>query len=178
MKCSAGNKAHHKGHHAANSTAELSSPNAFETLIQVDTSRFLPIEKIAVGDNILAAGKYLKWEKRTIKLANSSQDFPDDSLSMLIGYGDTQLAIAPDHFLLLSNGKLARACELSLTDTLSDADGNPIAIKLLQTGNYPHKRSNIATSLRLEDANLSGHLLILNGVVCGDYTLQLFYRER
>ena len=174
MKCSAVNK----GHHAARNAAKLSSTNTFETLIQVDASRSLPIEKIAVGDNILAAGKDLKWERRTVKLASSNEDFPDDSLSMLIGYGSTQLAIAPDHFLLLSNGKLTRACELSLTDTLSDADGNPIAINQLQIGNYPHKHCNITTSLRLEDANLSGHLIIMNGVVCGDYTLQLFYKER
>ena len=168
--------AENKALHAANSAAELSSPSSFETLIQVDASRFLPIETISAGDSILVAGKDLKWEKRTVQLAANSLNIPRNSTSMLIGYGNTQLAVALDQFLLLSTGELKQAYKLSLTDTLSDANGNPITIELLQIGRFPHMCSNIATSLRLEDTNLSGHLFVLNGVVCGDYTLQLFYK--
>lgn len=170
--------AENKALHSANSAAELSSPSSFETLIQVDASRFLPIETISAGDSILVAGKDLKWEKRTVQLAANSLNIPRNTTSMLISYGNKQLAVPLDQLLLLSNGELTRASKLSLTNTLSDANGNPITIELFQIGNFPHMCSNIATSLRLEDANLSGHLFVLNGVVCGDYTLQLFYKDR
>ncbi len=174
MDCSTSNNANHN----KNSTTNLLLHGAYETLIQVDTSRFTPIERITVGDSILAAGKDLKWEKRVVKLANCNPEIHDNSMSVLISFANTQLAVALDHFLLLSNGKLARACDLLINDTLSDASGNPIAITSLELGKHSHRRCNIATSLKLEDDNLSGHLLIMNGVVCADYTLQLFYKER
>lgn len=47
MEYTTGNNAPHKGHHAANSTAELLMHDAYETIIQIDTSPFLPVEKFS-----------------------------------------------------------------------------------------------------------------------------------
>jgi hypothetical protein len=146
--------------------------------VQISASDFQAIERIAVGDNVLTAGKSLKWETKTVVFSQGTTGASRQKYTVLVTYEDTALAVTSDHLFLLYGGNLITADRLTVKDQLVAPDGNPVKIKSVHIGDYTAGFHHIATSKTLEDpVELTGHLLNTNGVVSGDYALQLLYRH-
>jgi hypothetical protein len=96
--------------------------------------------------------------------------------TVLVVYPEGFLAVTSDHLFLLPDGMLKTAAKLTPNDQLVAPDGSKVPILALHIGDYTAGFHHIATSKKPPSADLDGHLLNTNGVVSGDYTLQLYYR--
>jgi hypothetical protein len=144
---------------------------------------FRPIEVIAVGDPVLAASRRegkLSWASTPVTFSQGTLGgFPRQML--YIGYGnDFRTLIAEfDVLLMLRDGQLARAKRLIPgADALLDENGDPVPIHSISVGNYLGGEHAIATHFDPAGArdNPDGHLLLINGVIVGDFSLQVGWR--
>ena len=92
-----------------------------------------------------------------------------------VQYGDGQrFVVTPDHLFLMPDGKLKRAERLVPgRDQFVLAKGGTTPIVSLAIGAYQGGVHNIAATDTSVDGRLEGHLLDANGIVSGDYALQL-----
>jgi len=151
---------------------------AFGTPIQISTTDYKAIEQIQLNENVLAAGKDLKWESKKVVFSQGTTGVSRQKYTVLLTYNRTALAVTSDHIFLLADNTLIAADRLTTGHKLVSPEGEPISIKSVHIGDYTSGFHHIATSKSLEDDNLTGHLLNTNGVVSGDYALQLFYRDK
>lgn len=86
-------------------------------------------------------------------------------------FGEEQsLICTPDAVVLLPNGELRRSVKLNPRDQLVDKDGNAVPIESVVLGYYLGGVHDLATDA--PTGSIDGHLLVANGVVIGDYTLE------
>ena len=150
---------------------------AFGTPVQIGDNSYRPIEEFVVGDNVLACGKDLKWQKQEVMFSNGTTGASRQKYTVLIAYNDTQLVVTSDHLLLMDDGNLKAADRLAIGDKLMDPKGNPVNIDSVHIGDYTAGFHHIATTTQEPDADLDGHLLNTNGVVTADYAVQMYYRS-
>ena len=143
------------------------------------------IGELAVGDQVLAghgAGQALSWHPATVSFSAAappaSAGTAPAPLMIHVEFGDGQTLIAsPAQLFLLPGGKLKRADQLVPGgDSLVDRAGAALPIHRLATGYYQGAIQHFATEGGTPsdwDGRLDGHLVELNGVVAGDYILQL-----
>lgn len=148
------------------------------TAVAVDRTTFKAINEFAVGDKVLVATKpdLSAWEQAPV--AFSSGTGPgSDSPTIQVRYGDPNqpetLIVAGRQLFLLAGGKLKQASRLVAgQDQLVRADGSATPIIDVLGGIAADTLHCIATSTE-PATRLAGHLMVVNGVVCGDYALQL-----
>lgn len=146
------------------------------------------IEKFLVGDTVLVATQdpatqVLTWVERTVEFSNGVEPSAENGKTVVTVYytleqESRELVVTPDHVFLVYNEdlqkrKLTRAEQLDIfKDRLLDREGQPIPITAKETGGWWHGLHHIATT---EDAATDPdyHLLISNGVVTGDWALQI-----
>ncbi|ODM76734.1 hypothetical protein [Bradyrhizobium elkanii] len=97
--------------------------------------------------------------------------------TVLIVYQDKMLAVTSDHIFLMSDGTLKRADRLVVGDAFMGYDGNAVRLHSVHIGDYTAGFHHIATSRTPPPINLAGHLINTNGVISGDYAVQLFGRS-
>ena len=90
----------------------------------------------------------------------------------LLDAGNAELICTLDELFLLANGNFKQASQLTLRDTLVAPNGQNVPINAIKLAEYSGGIHHIATTLKF-DGNPNGHLLHSNGVVTGDYTLQI-----
>lgn len=139
------------------------------------------IEQFITGDQVLAADVTLnscepKLDWKTVNVSFSSGTGPDghQSAMIFIQHGDSATTIVtPDHIFLLSTGKLKRADRLVPgLDFLTDANGKAVQINEISVGEYQGGVHHISTEINF-DGTLNGHMLVSDGVVSGDFDLQI-----
>ena len=136
------------------------------------------VETFAKGDQILVASKAangaLTWGVDQVEF--SSGTGPNSSQGGMVHLrfgGDKLLVSTADQVFMLEGGKLVQAGRvIPGTDRLMLADGSSADIDEARIGTYGNGVHHIATTLRWDDT-IDGHLLNANGVVGGDYLLQL-----
>jgi hypothetical protein len=146
--------------------------------IAVDRTTFKPVHEFSVGDKVLVATKpdLSAWEQ--VPVAFSAGTGPgSDSPTIHIRYGDPgrpeALIVSAGQLFLVAGGKLKQAARLVAgQDQLVGADGSAVPIVDLIGGIAADTLHRIATSTG-PATSLAGHLMLVNGVVCGDYALQL-----
>jgi hypothetical protein len=134
--------------------------------------------EIGVGDRVLAAsGPDLKsWTP--LPVAFSAGVGPDPAYPLIeIRYGDearpSSVAAAPNQPFLVPGAKLKRASRLIPgQDELVSPEGEPVPILEVHRDLPSRGLHRIATSAG-PATEIAGHLLAANGVVCGDYALEL-----
>jgi hypothetical protein len=144
----------------------------------VDHTTYRPIHEFAVGDKVLVATKpdLSAWEQ--VPVAFSSGTGPgSDSPTIQIRYGDPgqpeTLIVSARQLFLVTGGKLKQASRLVAgEDQLVGADGSAVPIIDLIGGIAADTLHRVATSTA-PATSLAGHLMVINGVMCGDYALQL-----
>ncbi|MFC4304503.1 Hint domain-containing protein [Cohnella boryungensis] len=135
------------------------------------------IESFQTGDQVLAAGSSLSWTTAKIQFSNGTG--PEGHQPMVcIRYGDAgTLIVTPDHPFLLPSGNLKRASRLVPGgDRLVSASGLPVEIHELSVGEFVGGVHNIAASYSFT-GSMDGHLLQSEGIVSGDFTLQIHMRQ-
>ena len=150
---------------------------AFGTPVQIDKAEYEVIEKIAVGDSVYACGKDLVWQKQKVEFSQGTTGASRQKDTVLVMYLDKALVVTSDHIFLMANSMLKKADRLVVGDQLMSPDGKPVEIQSLHIGEYTAGFHHIATVKALPDANLNGHLLNTNGVVSGDYIVQISMRS-
>lgn len=152
---------------------------AFGTPVQSTASDYKAVEEFVVGDAVFAADADLNWKERRVEFSQGTTGASVQKYTILIVYGDDQrfLAVTSDHVFMLADRTLKVASRLTTADQLIAPDGRPVSIVSVHIGDYTAGFHHIATAKKAPDANLDGNLLNTNGVVSGDYSLQLFYRS-
>ncbi|MGN6253460.1 MAG: hypothetical protein ACTHO8_00500 [Solirubrobacterales bacterium] len=138
-----------------------------------------PIAEIAVGDQVLAgkpsSGK-VEWEPARVGFSQGTEDGHQPAMAYLV-YGDGEELIAsPDQPLMLADGSLTTAGRVVPGQELMGVDGNPVPVQLASLGGYDGGVHHIATNPDW-DGSIDNHLIQANGVVAGDFTLQLHFPE-
>lgn len=143
---------------------------------------FKTIEYFQKGDEVMTAfvsSGQLRW--RTGKVAFSMGTGPTGHQSAMVyihyGNDDRQIVVTPDQLFLMDNGKLKRADRLVPgVDNLVNEFGNSVPIHEISIGEYMGGVHHISTSEEFT-GELDGHLLLSEGVVSGDFSLQVSARD-
>lgn len=161
------------------------------TCFAANTPIAVPNGLMAIGDLLVsnqvmaAAGKpgAWTWTAQDVTFsAGTPAALPGTPGNMMIflSYGDNQSLIASrDQLFVMTDGLLKRADQLVPgTDMLIAADGSdPVKINLLASGYYLGAVHHIATSTPSYDewdGSIDDHLINANGIVSGDYLLQMY----
>lgn len=153
---------------------------AYGTKIKVPGG-YKKIEQFEVNDQVMTANIGLTQGSMTVNWSSASVSFssgtgPDSHQPSMIyiHHGNTgSLIVTPDHLFLLATGKLKRADRLVPgTDYLVSAEGTPVPLNEVSSGEYVGGVHHIATEKQF-NGDLSGHLLLSEGVISGDFTLQI-----
>ena len=157
------------------------------TKIGIPNNEFRSIEDFVVGDKVLTAAVVgqpsagninLNWS--TAKVGFSSGTGPDGNQSAMvfIHHGEVgSLIVTPDHLLMMSTGKLNRADRIVPgKDFLVSAAGQPVAINEVHIGQYHGGVHHITTDVDYT-GSIDGHLLVSEGIVSGDFNLQIRSEE-
>ena len=159
----------------------LSSSAVSNTFISVSKDHAKPIQEFAVGDLVLAADSAaLKtWTQKPVKFAMGLVEGQIRIVRIFFGDENKKtkdLAVTMDQLFLMRDGKLKKASTLiPHSDQLIQADGTTVAIQSMSIETFYQGINDIATS-GSPAKSLDGHLLLANGIVIGDYALQLGYR--
>ncbi len=143
------------------------------------------IGDIMVGDQVLAAsaaGSGWQWGAKTVSFSSGTPGGAGAQNVMVYirygdgdGDGDGTLIATPDQLFLQPGGKLIRADRLRPGLSLIRQDGSEVPIVMVAVGNYQGGIHHIATDLpKAWNGSVDGHLLSLNGIIGGDYVLQIF----
>ncbi len=136
------------------------------------------IQSIAMGDEVLAADTNFQWTAMPVQFSDGTGPGSVQPEMVYLTYGSPEqtIIVTLDHTFLQPGGKLIRASMLIFGDSLLDANGNPIKITKIELKHYVGGVWNIAT-LHEQPTSLDGHLIETQGVISGDYAVQLFYHE-
>lgn len=132
---------------------------------------------------VLAAGRDLKFSRRTVQVVSHSKEGRVDHavyLRYLLAGEERESCVTMSHPFMLKNGKLTAAEALSLTSELVDRHHNAVPILELKWGTYEGEFWEFSTVDDIPDAELTNHLVVTNGVVTGDFAVEQFvhYREQ
>jgi hypothetical protein len=151
---------------------------ANDTLVAVDATERKEIKEFVVGDLVYVAmdPDLSTWDQ--LPVVFSSGTGPESTGDMIqVRFGDPE---APEKIVsnraqlfLVKGNKLKRASKLvPKHDWLARPDGSFAEVLDLTTGKFKGGLHQISTSETLT-TKWEGHLLNANGVVCGDYSLQI-----
>jgi hypothetical protein len=154
---------------------------AFGTPIEA-VGGYRPIESFEIGDQVMvashASGSW-EWAPDDVQYSNGTGPNSSNPLMIYVHFGDNKSLIASaDQLFMLADGKLQRADKLRPgKDQLMSVDCHPVDIHQLRAGSFKGGIHHIATEIvdaDKFDGNLDNHLLNSNGVISGDYLLQLY----
>jgi hypothetical protein len=135
-------------------------------------------DEIAIGDTVYAAldPELREWALLPARFS-SGTGAAADSNGVEIEFGDDDspetLVASPDQLFLVQGGRLKRASRLAAgTDSLTRSDRSAAPVRGTRPARLTGPQHRIATS-EGPAADWAGHLIVVNGVVCGDYALQL-----
>jgi hypothetical protein len=147
------------------------------TPVQVNENSSARIEAIRTGETILMAGKSLDWEAKNVVYNDGSSKISKYLSVILVTYSNTALAVSADHIFRLHNGSLITAERLSPQHQLTSANGEAVTIRSVHVGEYAAGFRHIEIQRVLQNPDWSQCFLLTNGIVSGDYSLQLFFRD-
>lgn len=136
--------------------------------------------QLRAGDMVLAAGPDLKWRPVPVGFSagtSLSQAETEFIVVRIDAHSADGLCVLDDQVFLDGDGRLVRAGDLASGDRLRNADGGVCRVAsaapvLLQRG----FAWSIATSAE-RPKDLGDHLLSSQGLVTGDYAVQLFFDD-
>lgn len=154
---------------------------AYDTKIGIPGGGFKVIQNFSVGDKVLTAnvefessGIKLEWLSAKVSFSQGTGPDTHQPAMVYIHHGNARsIIVTPDHVFLLSSGKLKRANRLVPgIDQLVSADGEPVPIHEVSIGEHEGGVHHIATNKEFT-GDISGHLLLSEGIVSGDFNLQI-----
>jgi hypothetical protein len=132
---------------------------------------------IQPGDTVLAGSvgeDGIDWRPKTIAFSQGTESEQEQTM-VKIAFGEGgRLTLSADHVLMLADGSLTTAERIARGHSLMGHDGSALPVERVSMGGYRGAVHQIATDTRWQDSP-DGHLLAANGVVVGDFTLQLHF---
>lgn len=120
----------------------------------------------------ISAGGAPQWSSAAVSFSGGVAADADAD-AVYIAYGDGLDTFAdPDRPYLLVGGAIVPARQLQLGDALVGEDGQALLIHVIGTGPSPVGRQQLAVD-RAWSGSADGHLLLIDGAVVGDFTLQM-----
>jgi hypothetical protein len=157
---------------------------ANDTQVAVDATTTKAVQLFLIGDPVyVAADPSLEsWIQLPVEFSSGTADYGAQNTLILIGFGDSDdpkyIISNREQLFLMPDRKLKRASRLVPgRDQLLLQDGTPVPVLDLTVGKFKKGVHQIATSLT-PTTNMDGHLILANGVVSGDYALQVTDIER
>jgi len=153
---------------------------AVDTPVSTPTGTVKVQDIVADSTVVLAAGLDLTWSEQLVHQASfATPGLTEHTLYIryqLAGeQGSRELVVTRDHpFLLYPDKTLVVAETLQLSDQLVDRDGQPAQVVDIRWGSYSGSFYEFATSLTPPDGDYTNHLVLTNGVVSGDFAIQVF----
>lgn len=144
---------------------------------------YVKIETLTKGDKILAGTSKvgenkpaLTWDPMGIEFAMGAENSHEPAM-VYMAYGKEQFIVcSTDQVFMLSNGKLTTAVKLRPDLELIDKDGNPVPVHTVSIGHFSGGIYHIGTTMSF-NGTADRHLMLAQGIVAGDYTLQLHFHE-
>lgn len=148
---------------------------ASDTPVAIDSSTWMPIGEVKIGDKVLALQDNNKWVSSKVIFSDgtegSNRTIPY-AIFISLSNG-TKLVTTPDHIFLMPDRSLKRADRLSPLDNLTDEKMKPIKITQIVAGEYKGTVHNIAVgNWDSQNANIDGHFINTKGVISGDFFVQ------
>lgn len=151
---------------------------ALNTPIFISEHEVKVIQDIQKGDYVYAAGLDLQWHQKKVVFSQGTKGKSRQPQTIYIDYGDNQhFIVTPDTLFLMENKKLKRADKLTPNDYLINQNGEKVKVNGVDIGDFYGGFHHIATAVEEPSKDLDGHLIIANGIVCGDYNLQIYYQS-
>ncbi|MCV9930775.1 hypothetical protein OIU80_00640 [Flavobacterium sp. LS1R47] len=115
--------------------------------------------------------------KVSFSVDTESQSQSKKMVHLLVPSNDIPYFICDTNLpFLLPNGKYTRADKLIPGQKIVDKNGKPLLIEDLSIKNYNGGLHHISTNVRWNNTP-NGHLLLANGIVVGDFTLQVYFDQ-
>jgi hypothetical protein len=137
-----------------------------------------PAHEIAVGETIRVAedGGLTRWSERPVAFSSGIGSDPAHPV-IAVEFGEAAdrriVFAARNQLFLMPGGVLKRAARLAAgRDVLMREDGTTVAVAAVTEIPAPGGLHHVATS-KEPATELAGHLIIIDGIVCGDYALQV-----
>ena len=147
-------------------------------------------EQLKTGDMILTAVSQsarnpllFSWEAKPLAFSSGTGPSPQGNPMILVEYGDDEsVIVTPDTLFLMADARFKTADRLVPgKDLLISPGGTKVPVRHVWIKKYPAPIHHLATTVEFEstfDGNRLGHLLVMNGVVVGDYLLQLYRQSQ
>ncbi|HKF58515.1 MAG TPA: hypothetical protein VKJ45_23950 [Blastocatellia bacterium] len=136
-----------------------------------------PRDKVMAGSIEISGGKiHVNWQEASVGFSDGTS--PGAASQMIaIQYGaEGEIIATTDQLFLLPDGKLKAANRLTPLDQLVGEDGNPIDIESIRVIKYTGGIHHIGLG---EDppvpVPINRHLISAEGLICGDFWLQVTY---
>lgn len=153
---------------------------AYDTPVAIGKGQTKPIQLFELGDPVLARENG-QWVSKTVKFSNGTSSTSIQPEMCYITYelnGEEQtIVVTLDHTFLTPGNKLIRADQLMAGSELQVAAGGITPILKFEVNSYEGGIWNIATSDKGVPTSLEGHLIDTQGLISGDYAVQLFFNE-
>lgn len=152
---------------------------AYQTQIAIPDGQ-KRIQDIQVGNMILvcsilkdsAWGVRISWSEKAVEMIeNGSVPRPVMIYHLLLD-GNQEIVCSANQPFLLTDGKYVKAEKLKLSDQLVSYEGEHLSLKMISLGSYEGKLYDLAADSHWT-GNPDGHLLLTNGVIAGDYMMQM-----
>jgi hypothetical protein len=142
----------------------------------VDADEIRPLAAFVEGDTVYVAedGSLQKWSQRSVSFKGSAPVAAGVMVRARFRRGEREVEVLAhrDQPFLLPDRTLRRAGKLVPgVDSLVEADGTPVPV--LAVEDAPDGEVHHLATSRAPAASVDGHLVLVNGVVAGDYALQL-----
>ncbi|MGH8531324.1 MAG: hypothetical protein ACREV1_01010, partial [Gammaproteobacteria bacterium] len=158
---------------------------AWYTKIKIPEDQVRFVQLIEVADKVMAAsigasGNKLAvtWQAAEVSFSDGTSPGASAQEMILIHYGaDGEIIATSDQLFLLPSGKLKAANRLTPLDQLVDEAGNAINIESIRVVKYTGGIHHIGLGAVPPgpDVPINGHLLSAEGLICGDFWLQVTY---
>ncbi|HLG65643.1 MAG TPA: hypothetical protein VKY19_27225 [Ktedonosporobacter sp.] len=154
---------------------------AFDTPVAVSADTFKAIQDFQIGDLVYVADlkdSQFSWRQAPVEFSSGTGALSQASTFVQVAYRLPDEAIGtllatPSQIFMVAGNKLKRADTLVPGDLLTlAATGEGAPVVDLQLGSYEKGIHHIATTVT-PAVSVNGHLLNVQGVICGDFALQL-----
>lgn len=153
---------------------------AFDTPVRQSATSTKAIQTFVIGDRVLAFDADGQSRESTIAFSNGTSATsvqPEMAyVSFRIGNEDITVTTTLNHTFLGADRRLIQAQMLVPNYQVMLADGAVTVITKLEIKSYTGGVWNIATTTE-QPENLDGHLVDTDGILSGDFALQLFYDD-
>jgi hypothetical protein len=134
-----------------------------------------PMKEIQPGDTVLAGSVgegQVRWQGAEVRFSQGTQGEDEPAMAFLSCGPDQNLIVPIDQVLALADGTFTTAGQLVPGQRLLGQDGSPRQLSFVNLGGYAASAHHLATEVEW-NGSVNGHLLCANGIVVGDYTLQV-----